>query len=309
MNWMVAGPGQILNSTNSGINWYEGIPWHTNYWSAIGWSADGSRRVAADPGGGFIPARLFTSTNAGVDWTSTTYSYDDWTSLAASKDGSKWMATSLYSQGGVYFSGDAGQTWSQTTDSGSSSVACSADGHRWLTAQGSGVFLSMNSGATWIKTTAPTADWVSVASSADGIRLVAIANNGPIYLSTNSGVDWTDSGAPTNYWSSVSSSADGHKLVAVVGWYNPHSGGYWSGPIYTLQTAPAPVLMIYRSDGNLLLSWLVPSIKFVLQQNSDLAKTNWTDVRISPTLNYTNLHYEVSLQPEIGPMFYRLAFK
>src|SRR5437762_1381321 len=105
VNWLAACPAYgdsngIYQSTNSGKNWEQTIAWQTNGWSAIAWSADGTRRVAADPGGGFVPARLFTSVDAGVNWVTTMLSYDGWNSLAASKDGSKWMATSLY-VGGV----------------------------------------------------------------------------------------------------------------------------------------------------------------------------------------------------------------
>ena len=79
------------------------------------------------------------------------------------------------------------------------------------------------------------------------------------------------------------------------------------GLIYTWQTTPTPRLGIANTAGSVVLAWTVPSMKFVLQQNSDLATTNWTDLTISPKLNYTSLNYEASLQPTNGPMFYRLA--
>jgi photosystem II stability/assembly factor-like uncharacterized protein len=60
-------------------------------------------------------------------------------------------------------------------------------------------------------------DWFSVASSADGSKLVtANFTIGYIYTSTDSGVNWkeqTNSGS--HMWRSVASSADGSKLVAV----------------------------------------------------------------------------------------------
>jgi hypothetical protein len=37
-----------------------------------------------------------------------------------------------------------------------------------------------------------------------------------------------------------------------------------------------------------------------------LTATNWTDVPATPTLNLTNLHYEVSASPSLGSRFYRL---
>lgn len=57
-------------------------------------------------------------------------------------------------------------------------------------------------------------DWYSVASSADGTKLVAVVNGGQIYTSTDSGVAWIPR-ASVQYWVSVASSADGIKLVAV----------------------------------------------------------------------------------------------
>src|SRR5690349_8458961 len=69
----------------------------------------------------------------------------------------------------------------------------------------------------WTQTTAPTNDWTSIASSADGSKLIATARgNVPIYIATNAGVTWQESTAPlTNGdWLSVASSADGARLVA-----------------------------------------------------------------------------------------------
>jgi hypothetical protein len=71
-----------------------------------------------------------------------------------------------------------------------------------------------------------------VASSADGTKLVAVANlfpdGGYIYTSADSGATWTQTGTQQD-WSSVASSADGTKLVAVA------NAGY----IYTF-SSPAP---------------------------------------------------------------------
>jgi photosystem II stability/assembly factor-like uncharacterized protein len=59
-------------------------------------------------------------------------------------------------------------------------------------------------------------NWYSVASSADGTRLVAVVIGGYIYTSWDSGATWTQRGSSQS-WQSVASSADGTKLVAV-GW-------------------------------------------------------------------------------------------
>ena len=71
----------------------------------------------------------------------------------------------------------------------------------------------------WTQTSAPSNNWVSVASSADGSELVVAATlfnrgDGLIYVSTNSGVDWMPANAPTDSWTAVASSADGTKLAA-----------------------------------------------------------------------------------------------
>jgi hypothetical protein len=83
--------------------------------------------------------------------------------------------------------------------------------------------------------------WQSVASSADGAKLVAAGYSpntylGVIYTSTNSGVFWAQTGAPTNQfvscWSCVASSADGSKLAAApVNGYiytSTNSGATWT---------------------------------------------------------------------------------
>src|SRR6266851_724612 len=89
---------------------------------------------------------------------------------------------------------------------------------------------------TWTPTTAPASLWASVASSADGTKLVAAAavdSNfffGQVYTSVDSGASWTVTSTPQARWEQVACSADGTRLVAVA------SGDYvhnLSGPIYT----------------------------------------------------------------------------
>ena len=188
------------------------------------------------------------------------------------------------------------------------------------------IVTSKDSGSTWTVTSAPGAAWSSAASSADGTRLVAAIGadylvleggvlvtdlTGPVYVSKDSGQTWTPTDAPTNHWASVASSADGCKLVAAVRRavvvVNSADFRYTPGGIYTSQSTPTPFLNIIPSDGNLNLFWTVPSMNFVLQQNSDLAVTDWTDVTTRPDLNYSNLHYEVTLPAPTSTRFYRLV--
>lgn len=65
--------------------------------------------------------------------------------------------------------------------------------------------------------------WSSIASSSDGVKLVAVARDGQIYTSIDSGTTWTPRES-NRFWTSVASSSDGTKLVAVT---------YNGGQIYT----------------------------------------------------------------------------
>jgi hypothetical protein len=113
-----------------------------------------------------------------------------------------------------------------------------AGGGGWQLAQNANqfVFLMGNIGAMWTaRGLGGPGNWYSVASSADGTKLVAVNNGGQIYTSTDSGVTLTARDSSRN-WYSVASSADGTKLAAVV------FGGYIytsanSGVTWTAQTA------------------------------------------------------------------------
>jgi len=76
---------------------------------------------------------------------------------------------------------------------------------------------------TWTQTSAPSNDWNSVACSADGTKIAALASDG-IYFSTNSGATWTLSGAPM---SSVALSADGNKWAAVNNGFDVYTSTNW----------------------------------------------------------------------------------
>ena len=101
-------------------------------------------------------------------------------------------------------------------------------------------------GITWLKqTNAPALPWQSIASSADGTKLVAVAGgfyvSGPIYTSVDSGSTWTSNNAPVLGWLSVVSSADGNKLIAVA-----YNAGMW-----TAQSVPSPSLNLTSAGTNL----------------------------------------------------------
>jgi hypothetical protein len=98
-------------------------------------------------------------------------------------------------------------------------------------------------------------------------------------------------------WNAVALSADGDKLVASVGYPS-------TGPIYISQTTPVPVLNLSAPDN--VISWIIPSLDFTLQQSPDLL--NWTDVTNLPVLNLTTLQNQVTLPASDGNSFFRLVY-
>jgi hypothetical protein len=87
----------------------------------------------------------------------------------------------------------------------------------------------------WVKTSLPALDWSSVACSADGERLVAVADHiqeGAVYTSEDSGQTWVQTDAPARAWTGAASSADGMKLVIA-------GNDFPEGPVYLSKDAGA----------------------------------------------------------------------
>ena len=93
------------------------------------------------------------------------------------------------------------------------------------------------SAQTWTATSAPgDAEYVtSIACSADGDKLIALASSWKYYVSTNAGATWTTNtepqqGADFGSWPCLAASADGNKLVAMgygVAWTSTNGGTTW----------------------------------------------------------------------------------
>ena len=222
-----------------------------------------------------------------MTWMETSAPTNNWWSVASSADGAKLIAVSdltrdafnINNPGLIHTSADSGVTWRQTSAPSNniwSSVASSADGSQlvavslWVTAIDNPghpgvIYTSADSGMTWRQTSAPSDYWSSVASSADGTRIVAavgsgaldLSHAGPICTSTNSGKTWKKTSAPGGTWSSVASSADGSKLVAVTsddGRGNAGSGLIYvsrdSGATWTQTSAPNKIWSSVASSAN-----------------------------------------------------------
>ncbi len=254
-----SGLGRIYISTNSGWSWKQSLE-SSNHWVSVASSADGTRLVAANPGGPSGPAPpiggIYASSDSGESWSLTGASNEVWTSVASSADGTRLVAAfesyvptgTSYGWipwgGGIYISTDVGATW---VDSGApdglwAALACSADGYRVVAGDQSvpPLLCALPYAGPWRITNAP--GFEAVAASADGTKLVA-AGTGGIYSSSDSGTTWRLTSASLAGGKSVASSADGTKLVAVVGtvWLSDDSGATWQQA-----SAPADVFWILR---------------------------------------------------------------
>jgi hypothetical protein len=78
-----------------------------------------------------------------------------------------------------------------------------------------------------------------------------------------------------------------------------------NGMDHTL-TVLTNTVTVLTNASHIVLSWIVPSTYFVLQQCPDLDTTNWLDVTNTPILNFNNLQDEVFLPPPDSDVFYRL---
>jgi hypothetical protein len=81
------------------------------------------------------------------------------------------------------------------------------------------------------------------------------------------------------------------------------TGGFWS-LISVVQTLGAPTLTVTHSGNNVTVSWPSPSTGFQLQQNSNLATTNWTTSGFSIFDDGTNK--SVTISSPTGNLFFRL---
>jgi hypothetical protein len=235
-------------------------------WVSVASSADGRKLVAASSLG-----RIYTSPDSGATWTLVTNApQNTWYAAASSADGTRLVAVSYLNNFMIYISTDSGVTWDAATNapyahSGWQKVASSADGEKIVaTSYNSWMTTSTDSGTTWkLITNGPSLmpgsglALDSIASSADGTKLVAVAGgydpniwgqvDGAIYVSTNSGDSWTQTSAPSELWSGVASSADGTKLVAVARYdstlWGETDGGIYvstnSGDSWTQTSAPS----------------------------------------------------------------------
>lgn len=117
-----------------------------------------------------------------------------WQAIASSADGTHLAA--VVAQGDIYTSADSGATWTDQTAAGShtwAAIASSVDGTHLAAACGlpdvgggggweGNIYTSSDSGMVWTaQTSAGRQLWKSIASSANGRHLAAVAWNGDVW--------------------------------------------------------------------------------------------------------------------------------
>lgn len=306
----VGGTPSVWISTNSGTFWAPVFSTSADL-GTVASSADGHALLVGGAAN-FPPGFAFISTNFGSSWSQINFTLGGGGCyVASSADGVKMFAAGLGYGGSTmtspfYVSTNAGVTWKKNLGvptTNWSSVACSADGGKIVASVYHGlIYTSTNSGTSWITNNVPTTNWNCVASSADGTKLVAVFGNsttgGGIYTSTNFGVTWILNSLTNELWYAAAQSADGNK------WYAGGRVNSYAGEIRIASFQPQPVMNIMPTEGNLKLSWIIPSTDFVLQSSPDLS--SWTDLTNQPVLNLTNLQDEVTLPLSAGNEFFRL---
>ena len=295
-------------------------------WFSVAPSADGTKLVVASVGtteGDY--GSLYTSSNSGATWAQSFAPSNVWGSVASSADGTKVLAVPTL--GCLYLSTDSGVDWSSnnTVNEQWYSTASSADGTK-LVAVGNTtdpdddddtsdqigvVYTSADSGNTWVSNSLPAVSlyWYSVASSADGNKLVVVSQDGLICTSTNAGTTWqqpVNAPGTNNIWDSVASSADGRRLVAVSQYAAPADTGsiYTStnaGLTWTSNNAPS---LVWKSVASSADGTRLVAVAFNDSTGGEIffstnGGTSWTQ---ESTGNYQNFA-SVAMTPDGDRMF------
>jgi hypothetical protein len=141
------------------------------------------------------------------------YKYPNFSAVASSSDGTKLVAVADNSSGtnigNIWTSVDSGATWTERATSRRwKCVASSSDGVKLVAGVWDGNIYTSTDSGETWTARDSNRKWISVASSADGSKLIAAANQDGFYLSTDAGVSWNRVVTATNAWT-VTASSDG----------------------------------------------------------------------------------------------------
>lgn len=185
-------------------------------WRSVASSADGSTLVAVESPGG-----IWISVDSGESWTNNNKLFVlDFQSVTSSVDGSRLaVAVNQGDFGGPIYTAYKSDVYfylwrSQGNVNNWASIASSANGSK-LVAVADQLYTSVDFGETWTPRGCISPSWASVASSSDGVKLVAVEYD-RIYTSGDSGVSWSQSSKKYGFLRAVASSSDGSTLIAAI---------------------------------------------------------------------------------------------
>lgn len=276
-------------------------------WQSIACSADANKAYLVAGTGQF-----FSTTNFGALWISNTAPFAS-RALCCSADGVNVVSAGNRANS-VCTSTNLGATWvtNQSPAVLPTAVASSANAQLLAVSDsGSKVLTSLDFGVTLGSDPVPSYTWNWIASSASGTNLVVVGSFssgeevGPVYTSTDAGLSWSSNNVAPQAWVSVACSADGNLRIAATP-VSSRTSPVGTGSIWISRVTATPSLNIDLVDTNVLVSWMVPSSDFILQQTSDLAVGEWQDVSTVPTLNLATLQNEVLLPLTSTNAFFRL---
>lgn len=207
-------------------------PFLSHNWHSVASSADGNVLIAVES-----PGCIWTSFDAGVTWKNYAKSFAlNFQSVASSADGTFFVVVvNQYDFGGPIYTTPSKNSYywqSRGNVNRWASVASSSDGGK-LVALADQIYTSVNFGVTWTpRGSNSTQNWVAAASSSDGSKLVAAAND-HIYTSIDFGVSWSQSPNKYGDWKAVACSSDGSTIIAVTGQYGSIFTSADSGATWT----------------------------------------------------------------------------
>ena len=228
-------------------SWTERVSSGTKTWVDVASNADGTKLVACV----FNTGGVWTSTDSGASWTPRTLTGINGVYKVASSSSGEKLAAAISGKN-IWTSTNSGADWTEHLNTGLPQnwfgIASDALGDQLVLADAN------NLGSVFTYDTSnnvltemgnpplpPETFFYSVASSANGEKLAAVAYEGDIwtYSGTSPGDSWTERtvGGGNLWWVRITSSADGTKLAAVVEqgniWTSVDSGATWTQVSYS----------------------------------------------------------------------------
>lgn len=193
-------------------------------WACVAISESGAHATACVANGS-----LYTSADYGFTWMAVANpAAASWSHVAMSANGKHQVA--VCNPGFIWISDDYGATWRQATTVSRkwTGVAMSAMGDKlYACATDDALYMSRDYGVTWTATTAQSpSSWVSVATSTDGMTVLAATRvtrdalnqqqDGYLYVSADYGDSWNERTIDAKHreWRNVTMSATGQFQIA-----------------------------------------------------------------------------------------------